>query len=103
MRVEAAFSRVSVASSTTGSQSEDTSTLLTPMKIGNTQIQKTARSKPRLEDIRNNACFYCHKVGCRPWKHRQNSGSGNVPVANIESALASEEHNDSVDPDRSGN
>lgn len=23
----------------------------------------------REKDIRNNACFTSHKVGCRPWKH----------------------------------
>ena len=32
----------------------------TPMEIGNVE-QKD-------KDRRSNACFKCHKVGCRPWK-----------------------------------
>lgn len=32
----------------------------TPMEIGNVEH--------RNNDRRNNACFTCHKVGCRPWK-----------------------------------
>ena len=42
-----------------------------PMEIGNVQRQYngTAMSAERMRDLKNNACFVCHKPGCRPWKH----------------------------------
>ncbi len=36
----------------------------TPMEIGNFE--------KRDEDLKRNACFKCHKVGCRPWKFVKN-------------------------------
>lgn len=27
-------------------------------------------SEQRQKDLQNNACFTCHKSGCRPWKHQ---------------------------------
>lgn len=103
MRVKAAFCGVPVSSYTPASQSGEPFSLSNPMKIGKTQVQKTPSSKQRLGEIHNNACFYSHKVGCRPSNHKQNGGSNNFSVANIESALASEEQNDSVHSDSSGN
>lgn len=48
------------------------SVLHTPMEIGNFEQRNKDRS--------NNACFKCHKVGCRPWKcgkvASQGQGSG---------------------------
>lgn len=38
----------------------------TPMEIGNIE--------QRNKDRTNNACFRCHKVGCRPWKCAQAAG-----------------------------
>lgn len=37
----------------------------TPMDIGNV----IGQNKSRMDDMKNNACFKCHTVGCRPWKH----------------------------------
>ena len=52
-----------------------------PMEIGNVEqgthyrgkafkksskVKKTQKEK----DLENNACFTCHKPGCRPWKHK---------------------------------
>jgi len=48
-----------------------------PMDIGN--LEQGTRRRPsgqRNKDLENNACFKCHKVGCRPWKHRRGSESG---------------------------
>ena len=45
----------------------------TPMEIGN--IQQLSEEEQRDLDRRSNACFTCHKVGCRPWKHK-NYGKG---------------------------
>ena len=40
----------------------------TPMEIGN--VQKSPHTETqRDKDLRLNACFTCHVVGCRPWKH----------------------------------
>ena len=46
-------------------------TVPVPMEIGNVQrqINGTAMSAERMRDLKNNACFVCHKPGCRPWKH----------------------------------
>ena len=35
----------------------------TPMEIGNMEQKRS--------DIKRDACFKCHKVGCRPWKCRK--------------------------------
>ena len=57
-----------------------------PMEIGNVEggahyrgksFKKGKKSKTQKEiDLANNACFTCHKVGCRPWKHE--NGTVNV-------------------------
>ena len=93
MRVEAAFAGVSSDPTSSGSVSSPSATggaAYEPMEIDNTEIRRTERSKQRLQDIRNNACFKCHKSGCRPWKHRSES-SRTVKVANVETALAKKE------------
>lgn len=40
-------------------------------------------SRQRLNDIKNNACFVCHKSGCCPWTRRQNVVSRSVNVVSI--------------------
>ena len=49
----------------------------TPMEIGSVESQNN-KKKPgesqRARDQRVNACYVCHKVGCRAWKHQ---GSAN--------------------------
>lgn len=44
-----------------------------PMDIENTEGQKPVfkpnRTAQRQKNIKNNAGFFCHKHGCRPWKH----------------------------------
>eukprot|EP00171_Calliarthron_tuberculosum_P016938 IDg16938t1 len=39
----------------------------TPMDISNmgSNVKQTEREKQRAKDIKNNACFYCHKTNCR--------------------------------------
>lgn len=56
-----------------------------PMDIGNVEGQTHYRGKAfredkkerdqRKKDIANNACFKCHKRGCRPWKHEIQSSN----------------------------
>ena len=53
----------------------------TPMEIGNIGSKGVGSSisnkfQQRKEDIKNNACFTCHKPGCRPYKHKVHK-SGN--------------------------
>jgi len=59
----------------------------TPMEIGNMETGRGGwrryETTQREEDRRNNACFKCHKPGCRPWKHDKRSrgpGANNVGV-----------------------
>lgn len=53
----------------------------TPMEIGN--VENRGRGRGRLMDAkrikyyRNNACFTCNKVGCRPWKHQSKGDAAN--------------------------
>lgn len=51
----------------------------TPMEIGNFENRGRGRKLDgqRLKDYRNNACFTCHKVGCRPWKHPKGAAATN--------------------------
>lgn len=61
----------------------------TPMEIGNVEKDRRSEeqvtSQQRQKELRNNACFYCHKVGCRPWKHRQRRPSvSNIAVNDLE-------------------
>lgn len=51
----------------------------TPMEIGNMENSGRGRKLEgqRLKDYRNNACFTCHKVGCRPWKHKERVAATN--------------------------
>lgn len=63
-----------------------------PMEIGN--FEKTlSRSDQRQKDLDRNACFTCHRIGCRPWKHKEdkerkvnvnNLGAKTVHNANLE-------------------
>ena len=74
-----------------------------PMEIGNVEggahyrgrsFKKAKKKKTQKEiDLANNACFTCHKKGCRPWKH--NEGTVNVvdTVANSHSVSDSESEN----------
>lgn len=75
----------------------------TPMEIGNTNIFNQARLKQHLQNIRNNACYKCHKADCRSWKHHIESNAIQASVSNIEAAWASEDHADSVHSDNSEN
>ena len=58
----------------------------TPMEIGNLEHRHDRRcgESQRTKDIRLNACFTCHKVGCRPWKHKTVEAS----VSNVELHMA---------------
>lgn len=57
-----------------------------PMDIGNVNGSKSnlnsvgeINNSQRDNDRKNNACFICHKQGCRPWKcNKQNYGSEKV-------------------------
>ena len=59
-----------------------------PMEIGN--VEHAPRYKGRslngnrkrqmtqiAKDIANNACFKCHKIGCRPWKQEESNATNN--------------------------
>lgn len=46
-----------------------------PMEIGNVEREPRNRNKQREVDMKNNACFKCHKPGCRPWKCSKNGGA----------------------------
>ncbi|MEM7375744.1 MAG: hypothetical protein AAF587_44535, partial [Bacteroidota bacterium] len=43
----------------------------------------------RDKDLQNNACFRCHKVGCRPWKH----GKAGANHLNVGEAANSDSEN----------
>ena len=61
-----------------------------PMEIGNVERGAHYRGKAfkkgkvnvkmtqRQKDLNNNACFTCHKPGCRPWKHADYVGSNHA-------------------------
>ena len=55
-----------------------------PMEIGNVETkrgpQSSKMSERRTKDLQNNACFTCHRVGCRPWKH----GKKKISLSNVE-------------------
>lgn len=70
-----------------------------PMDIGNVnaggQYRSRARGKAsaefnsqsdlqRQKDRENNACFTCHKKGCRPWKHGNSGGRHTARYNNVE-------------------
>lgn len=97
MQIEADFTGLSLSSASNGSASASTGP--EPMEIGNKNVRSGARSKQRLEDFKNNACFTCPKEGCRPWKHRQRTQSSSTSVTNIETALAAEEKVDCDSPE----
>ena len=63
-------------------QQSGTGDVTVPM-IGNVETkrgpQSSRMSQRRTKELRNNACFMCHKVGCRPWKH----GKKNISVSNV--------------------
>ena len=82
-----------------------------PMDIGNVEGNmhyrgkafkpKRKGSKPndvqRQRDLLNNACFVCHKPGCRPWKHNdeecQMLGANNVQAGEKSDSSDSESEN----------
>ena len=55
-----------------------------PMELGNVETNDTQRKKgesQRQRDIRVNACFTCHSVGCRPHKCKRRSEANNLEAA----------------------
>lgn len=58
-----------------------------PMEIGNVEGSSRGSKKDYLQkkkDRARNACFICHKVGCRPWKHRKSEINNSSAVDNGE-------------------
>ena len=56
-----------------------------PMEIGNMEkkgdgVPRQGMSSQRLKDLRNTACFICHKAGCRPWKQKNEAAISNIEV-----------------------
>lgn len=43
----------------------------TPMEISNMESTQRQKLAQRKKDRENNACYTCHKVGCRPYKHKK--------------------------------
>lgn len=88
MRVEGAFAGVLLDSPSKMSTSSG------PVRIvfENTEFWRSGRSKQRLLDIRNNACFKCHEPGCRLWRYPKREAHW-ATVANIE-AMVGEENRD---------
>lgn len=70
-----------------------------PMEIGNFEKTST-RNDQRQEDLDRNSCFTCHRVGCRPWKHKDRKERkmdvNNVGAQNVHNA-SSEEDSDTSD------
>jgi len=74
-----------------------------PMEIGNVERGAHYRGKAfkkgvkvktqRQKDLDNNACFTCHKPGCRPWKHRDNVDTNNAEADNVDQISDSESEN----------
>ena len=64
------------------------------MEIGNVETAgkgtggRASMQKQREEDFCRNACYKCHKVGCRPWKHQPKSET--VVAKNLELGEASD-------------
>lgn len=58
----------------------------TPMEIGNVENRAGGGRRfegQKLKDYRNNACFTCHKVGCRPWKHQRRASANNFEAGEV--------------------
>lgn len=98
MRIEVALEGVSLDQSSNKVLIADAE----PMQIDNSKFHRSTRSKKRLLDIRNKACFKCHKAGCRPWKLRFNDHR-HVTVSNIEASLTNENAVDDFIPGSSEN
>lgn len=80
-----------------GSGSASSAETPTPMEIGNLERRRGSDTQ-RQEDMRNNACFKCHKAGCRPWKHAQKQPvANNVTAETDPGGSVAEEHNESSD------
>lgn len=60
------------------------------MEIDDTEIRWNERSMHFLLDVRNSACFKCHKPGCCPRKHPSEAVL-NFTMTNVEAALAAAE------------
>lgn len=75
-----------------------------PMEIGNLEKGPdrgdSETRRQRQMDLDRNACFQCHKEGCRPWKHREKKGNARVTnvgvsVTNPEPKVDTDEYNSS--------
>ena len=55
---------------TSGNLSVPSSSGYSPMEIEDWKNRRPTNGSQRQKDLKNNACFVCHKPGCRPWKHR---------------------------------
>lgn len=55
-----------------GNKGFTSNSVRTSMEIGNTEGPKRSQNQTeqRERDIEWGACFTCHQVRCRPWKHR---------------------------------
>ena len=78
----------------------------TKMEIGNIRSKGVGSSmsnkfEQRKEDITNNACFTCHKPGCRPYKHKVHK-SGNWRKGEFHQIRGSTRFHDNPDDDNSG-
>lgn len=73
----------------------------TPMEISIVESGGRQGRGPKLEgqlltDYRNNACFTCHTVGCRPWKHQRGAAANNCEALGHSPVdeTGTEEHSD---------
>eukprot|EP00171_Calliarthron_tuberculosum_P005965 IDg5965t1 len=73
---------------------------VTQMEIGNMETtagsdgsrKNAAARKQRQKDLENNACFVCHKTGCRSYKHKGRASVNNVEVDSKEVESSSISH-----------
>lgn len=87
LNVDSALFGAGMFNSWGGQSSNSGSSGPQPMEIGNFEQQQPSyrrgsfrgnrnngnfnhrQSEQRMKDMKNNACFVCHRPGCRPWKH----------------------------------
>lgn len=55
-----------------GNRGSTSNSMPTSMEVGSSEGSERSRNrtKQREPDFERGACFTCHQVGCRPWKHR---------------------------------
>lgn len=99
LNVDSAIWRASSGSRADGAQGNRGSTsnsMPTPMEVGNTEGSKRSRNQTeqRKRDIERGACFTCHQVGCRPWKHRA-PAVNNVDSKNTDETIESDSDTES--------